>query len=790
MKIVREWLEELLDLRGISDGEIASALTKAGTEVASYGPLSKASGVVVGRILACSPVEGSDHLHLLSVDVGDDTPRQIVCGAPNARAGLLTAVALPGAVLPGGTIKSGKIKGILSDGMCCSTLELGLEEKFADEGDKTGIHEFKDGSVEVGDDAVKALGLSSTVFELEVLSNRGDLLSYEGVARELASDLDLPYREKKLGLPAGKLPDVLPSSSSAKCGSFLLLTAKGIEVGESPSYIKSRLVASGIRPINNIVDIGNYAMLLTGQPLNMYDLSALKGNDLTAREDYEGAFVTMDGKERLLAKGDLVIASEGEPVCLAGIMTSLAATVKESTREIAVEAASFDGANIRRTSLRLGLSSESSLRFSKGIDPKRAERTLAIVASLLSETAGAREISSIARYGEEEATEREIPFSIARINARLGTSFTEEEIVAALRRDHLLIRKEGDGLFAGIPSYRSDLEEEADLSEEAIRLLGIEKVNSVLPHTVLPYAPGKSPLKKKLDAVRHFLTHQGLDETISYSLVSPKLSIYRFLGEEKTAIKPINPISEDHSILRRDLLPSLLEIAARNLSYGEEDLAFFETSKVYFEEGSSLRLSIVLTGKRAEQGMLHSRPYDFYDLKGLLLGINALLGLKENRYRLRPLVDHPNFHPGRSAYLELGKEEPAVFGELHPRLIREFGLPKRSLGLELDLGALLSLPEGQLKALVPPRFPAVRRDLCFLFEKEVGHEDLVTAMKKSSSFIEKVDLFDLYHGEGFESRAYALYLRKKDGTLVEEEIVGAVEKAIEAVKRLGGRLRS
>ena len=790
MKIVREWLEELLDVSSFSDEEIASALTKAGTEVGSYAPLSTASGIVVGKILTCEKVADSDHLHLLSVDVGEEKPRQIVCGAPNARAGLVTAVALPGAKLPGGkTIKSGAVHGILSDGMCCSTLELGLEEKYADDCDLTGIHEFDPSSVKIGEDAVKALGLDSTVFDLEVLSNRGDLLSYEGVARELSSDLGLPYEEKEAAAPEGKEPLVLPASTTEKCCSFLLITAEGLKNKESPAWLRSRLVASGIRPIDAIVDIGNYAMLLTGQPLNMYDLDALKGSDLTAVDDYEGKFVTMDGKERELVRGDVVISSGGVPACLAGIMTSLEASVGPKTTRVAVEAASFAGADIRRTSLRLGLASESSLRFSKGIDPAVSRRTLAIVAALLKSICEAAEVSKVACYGAKEEKKVEIPFSIERINARLGTSFSSERIIEALKRDHLLIKEENGSLVAVVPSYRKDLLEEADLSEEAIRLIGIEEIKSVLPHTVLPYAPGRSLQKKKQDAVRRYLTHLGLDETITYSLVSPKLAAYEVLLPKKEDVKPVNPLTVDHSIMRQDVLPSLLQVASYNAAHGENDLSFFETSKVYGEGYSDLRLSIVLTGKRPGQGMIASRDWSFYDLKGYLEGILFLLGINEQRVRLAALSDHPLFHPGRSAYLALGKERIAVFGELHPSLVRAFALPKPALGLELDLGALLALKGNAAKAAVPPSFPSVRRDLSIVYEKEVVSSEAVTAIKRSSSFIERVEPFDVYEGEDGKRVAYALFLRKKDGTLVEGEIEEAVKKALAALERLGGKLR-
>ena len=790
MKIVREWLEELLDVSSYSDEEIASALTKAGTEVGSYAPLSAASGIVVGKILTCEKVEDSDHLHLLSVDVGEEKPRQIVCGAPNARAGLVTAVALPGAKLPGGkTIKSGAVHGILSDGMCCSTLELGLDEKFADAADLTGIHEFAEGSVRPGDDALKAMGLSSPIFDLEVLSNRGDLLSYEGVARELSSDLGLPYEEKKYRDLGNYESPMRPDSTSPKCSSFLLITAEGVVDGPSPEWLASRLRTSGIRPLSLLVDIGNYAMLLTGQPLNVYDLDALEGDRLVASEDYEGPFVTMDEKERALVKGDLVISSKKGPACLAGIMTSLEASVSPSTKRIAVEAASFSGSDIRRTSNRLGLSSESSLRFSKGIDPSISRRTLYVVQKLLIELTKAKKVSYVASYGEKEKAKTEIEFSIEGINARLGTSFSEEEIVSALRRDHLAVEKKGGRLVAEIPSYRSDLLEEADLSEEAIRLIGIEKIPSVLPHTVLPYAPGRSGERKKLDAVRHYLTHLGLDETISYSLVSPRLASYEVLLPKMEAVKPVNPLTVDHSFMRQDLLPSLASIASYNVAHDEKDLAFFETSKVYAEGYKSLRLSIFLSGKKKEQGMIGERNYSFYDLKGLLEGILSLLSISPQRTRLEPLGDHPLFHPGRSAALYIGKKRVALFGELHPSFLKEMSLEKGSLALEADLSSLFELRSSTAKAVVPPTYPSVRRDLSFLFEKEVMNAEACLAMKRVSSFVERVEPFDIYEGDGGKSVAYALYLRKKDGTLSGSEIDEAMKKAVAAVERLGGRLR-
>lgn len=784
MKVSLKWLNKYLDLSSFTKEEIANKLTFAGIEVDSVTSLANASGLVIGEILSCEKHPDSDHLHVLKVDEGKEFGiHQIVCGAPNAREGLKVIVAREGAVLPEVTIQKGVIRGVESDGMCCSLLELGVDKKYLSEKQISGIEELPSDAPVGEKEVLKYLGLDDVIFELELLANRGGLLSIWNLARELSAILNIPYKLEEFDAIEEKDASFALGSETEKCPIFHGAIAKDVTIQESPKWLKEALLSEGIRSINNIVDIGNYVMLLTGEPVNMYDLDALKGNELIVREDFEGDFVTMDDKTYHLQKGDLVVSSKGEPMCLAGIMTSKAAAVTEKSKNILIECALFNGASIRHTSNRLGLVSDSSSRFVKGVSSEIQEAALESIVSLVKELCAPKEVKGLKPFDVYKHEEKKIVTTVSYINNRLGTSFDEETILKTLSQDHIAIRKmEGDLFEAVIPSFRSDLKEKEDLSEEVIRLLGYQNIVSKLPTLALNGKGGLNETQKDLRSIRGFLRNNGVTEVVTYSLTKKEEeNAFVDLGKYEH-YSLLNPLLEERKSLRTSLLTSLLEVASYNLSRQEKDFALFEISDVDAKNYKGKRLAILLSGEETLQGDLKKRPYDFYSAKGYLEGILNLLKLSMNRFKKDENVGE-EWHPYRSERLLLGKKPIAVYGELHPSFKEKLGLPKGPLALlEIDLGELLALRVSGDKASIPPRFPSLTRDIAFLIDKKVSYEDVRSAIARLDKRIEKVSLFDLYEGDriGFDKKSMALHitLRKEDGTLLDSESKEVMDKVV------------
>ena len=790
MKASLKWLSQYLDLSAFTPEEIASKLTFAGLEVDSFASLASGSNLVIGKIISCKEHPDSDHLHVLEVDEGEKYGvHQIVCGAPNAREGLKVIVAREGAILPNVTIAKSQIRGVDSDGMCCSLLELGVERKYLSDKQISGIEELPLDASVGEENVLKYLGLDDTVYEIELLANRGDLLSVLSLAYELSAILDIPVKKEAFAPLSESAGAYKVNSKTVKCPIFHGAVAKGVQIKESPKWLKEALLSLGVRSINNIVDIGNYVMLLTGEPVNMYDLSSLKGHELTAIDDYEGDFLSLDEKHYEIKKGDVLIASEGVPLCLAGIMTSKEASVSDKTKDVFIECALFDGAAIRRTSNRLGLSSDSSTRFVKGVSPEIQEEALAAIIDLIEKEASPSSIEVLAPYDEYPHQEIAIEASSSYINKRLGTSFDTETIVKTLRRDHIEIKAlEGENFLAYPPKRRMDIKGKEDLTEEIIRLLGYEKVIARLPALSLSSSSGLSEEQKAIRSIRSFLRDSSLNETLTYSLQNAKqIASFEGIGKyEHYAIK--NPLTEEHKYLRTSLLPSLLEVASYNLSRQTKDFGLFEISDVDALSYQGKRLAILLAGDSLEQGELHKRPFSFYDLKGYLEGILSLLKLSPNRFK-RDTLTGQEYHPYRSERLLLGKNPVAVYGEAHPSYKEKMGFPKTPLLImEIDLGALLSLKSSPDKAILPPRYPAVSRDIAFLCDKKESYESIRGALLRLDKRIEKVSVFDLYEGEGIasdkKSMALHLTLRKEEGTLEEKEAIEVMEKVTNALKAL------
>ncbi len=793
MNVSYKWLSKHVDLEGLTPEMVADKLTFSGAEVEGLTRLASGTNLVIGEILDCVAHPDSDHLHVLKVDEGSFGIHQIVCGAPNARKGLKVIVARVGAKLPAVEIKASTIRGVESDGMCCSLLELGVDAKYLSDEQKAGIEELPL-DAPVGETEVLAyLGLDDVVLELSLLPNRPDLYALNNVAREVGCLFERKVTLDKIEDYPAKKTGFCVGSITPLCPLFSARVIKSVTTKPSPKWLREVLTASGIRSINNIVDIGNFVMLLTGQPLNMYDADKLPESSLIVRDDLEGEFLAMDGNSYPLQKGDLVVTSGGKPMCLAGVMTADACKVDENTKNIVVEAAYFFGAPIRHTSNRIGLSSDSSLRFCKGINPHQAEYVQRVTVALLKTLADAGEVEETALYDTMDHSQKVVEASLDYINGRLGTSFSEEEVLAVLRRDGFQVEKKGEKLLVTVPPERIDVDGKADLTEEVIRILGYDNVVSKLPEVTLDLT-GLTPKQATERALRRHLTYLGLDEVVTYTLVSKsEQQAFAYLEKGEPYVLA-NPMTVEREVVRTHLLHSLLGVASYNANRQNKSGRFFEVSDIDSKNSASRHLGVVMYGEKMRRVGAPAKNYDYYDIKGVVMAILESLGIGEMRYRIEPWsFGGEEMHPYQSAALYMGKTLVGYFGTLHPLALKKYDLRSAAVA-ELDLEALLSTKVSPIKASVPPKFPLVTRDLALLVPDNVNYESLRRELLRSDSLIVKVDAFDLYRGagveEGYVSLAVTLTLQSKDKTLSDAEVNLAVKKALDAVAvRLGVRMR-
>lgn len=787
MKVSLNLVKQYIDLSGIAPEEIAHRLTFAGVEVESIETLASGTNLVVGEVLTCENMPDSDHLHLTTVNAG---PKygvlHIVCGAPNVAAGKKVIVATDGAKLPGGVIKKGQIRGHESEGMLCSLLELGVDSKFLKEEQTKGIELLSVG--EVGDENVlELLGLDDVIFDLKLLANRSDLYSVYNIAKELETLFDRKANLPEFTRVKGDKLDLEVNSLTPRCSQFSALAVNNITVKESPDWLKRALRGSGIRSINNIVDIGNYVMLLTGQPLHLYDADKLPKRELIVRDDLEGDFVALDEKTYKLQKGDVCITSDAKVMCLGGVMGSLECAVDENTKNVIIEAANFDFASIRRTSIRLALVSDSSQRFVKGINPNQYEDVMSLTLSLLDELADAHSHSEVKTYLEKPYKALEIDSSVSYINNRLGTTFDEETVIDTLKKAHLDIKTGLNDQFAvTVPAHRIDITSEADLSEEVIRILGFDNVNSILPSMKLSVGGLDTNLEKKR-YVREYLRGLGLNETLSYSLVKEsEIGDFRILNKEE-AYKVMNPITDEREFVRTNLLPSLVSQVQYNMNHGNDNVALFEVSDLFSKEGNKhIHLAVALMGVDLRHGRIDAKPYGYYHLKGIVDGLLNLFGIDEKRVQIAYAKEN-EFHPGKSAVVKVDNKVLAIFGELHPYTIQKYGFKTNAVALlEMDLDVLFAVKTSQKKMAEVSKYPPINHDLALVVSKDITSQEIIREIYKvNRELIRNVEVFDVYEGEhiadGYYSLAVSITYSSNERTLTTNEVSALEEEILKAL---------
>lgn len=766
-----------VDLTGLTPEEIATRLTFSGIEVEEIKTSASATNLVIGEVISCENHPNSDHLHVCKVDIGSEI-LDIVCGAPNVRKGLKVIVAKVGAVLnKDKVIGAGEIRGIKSNGMLCALNEIGVDPKYLKKEQIEGIEELPS-DAKVGNTEVLAyLGLDDVILDLSLLANRSDCYSLFNVAREIGALFN-----KKVNIPSFKDEvtyndkEFVINSESEACKSFYGKIFKGIKIEESPKWLKEVLQNEGIRSINNIVDLGNYIMLLTGQPLHCYDYDKLIKKELIVKDNIEEKIIALDEKEYDIKPGDICVTSDNKTMCLGGIMGGMNSEITSSSINLIVEAAHFHYASIRKTSNRLGLSSDSSMRFSKGINKDQSVDVLTLFTHYLKELGGFDEASQIIGYDKFDHKEKIIECSKDYINNRLGSSFTFEEIKEVLTLLNFKITsKDNNNFLAIVPSYRIDIDGKADLSEEIIRYKGFDNISNELP--VMETTVGVlGNIREKERLIETYLLDNGLNETLSYTLINEKdNSLFNYINKNE-GIVIFNPLTEDHKYVRKNILTSILRTMEYNINHKENDFGIFEISNVYSKgDKEEIHLGIVLSGNKLKSDGIVNEAYSFFDMKGLVEGIFTMFNIDNSRIKYVPLKEENDFHPGRSCEVLLDNKRIAVFGDIHPLKRNEFSLKKEAtIILEMNLSILFGTRSAKNKFFELSKFPSVKRDYAFIVSEEHPYSSIKSEIKKCSSLIKEVKLFDVYKGEhiksGFVSLAISITLESMESTLKDEEI--------------------
>lgn len=783
-----KWLKDYVDISEKPE-ILADKLTMAGIPVASVEYLGQGiDKVVTGKILSIEPHPSADRLSVCQISTGSEK-YVIVTGATNVRAGQVVPVALPGTILPGGkTIGEANFRGVMSQGMLCSAEELGIDAKVVSPELRDGIYILPEDTA-LGLDIKTVMGLNDTVMEFELTPNRADCFSILGLAREVAVIAGGTLRKPMLNLResgSGKTNSMatVTIQEPSLCGRFSARILQEVKVGPSPLWMQQRLQAAGMRPINNVVDVTNFVMLELGQPMHAYDYNLLSKHAIIVRRANPGErLTTLDGVKRELNPEMLVIADAVQAVGIAGVMGGLATEVTNNTQTVLLEAASFQGASVRRTSRALGLRSEASSRFERGIDTANITRALDRAAKLLEDMGACKVCPGVIDTYPNMVLPKQVTFTAAEVNKFLGTSVSAAAMIDILRRLEFDTDMQGDKIVATVPTWRADVTGPADISEEVARIHGYNQVPSTTPAGRMTRG-GQSHVQTVADTVKTVLSGAGFVETISFSFSHPdinkKLNIPADSNQSQ-GITILNPITEEFPILRTTLSGGVLETIIRNVSRKNEDLRIYELGSVYLAHELPLKelpqeplmLCGALTGRRNETAWNQSREQvDFYDAKGAVETILEGLGIESYQVAAG---EHPALHPGKTAQFTINGEVVATVGEVHPRTLDAFGLSRKVYLFEMPVELLAKYTKfiGTYQPL--PKFPAIARDLAVVLPADVPASRVEAEIKTSGGdLLSDVKLFDVYTGEqvtaGYRSLAFALTFRAMDRTLTDGEV--------------------
>ena len=783
-----KWLNDYVSITEAPE-ILADQLTMAGIPVASVDSLGQnIQNVVTGKVIEVNPHPAADRLSVCKINIGENKVT-IVTGATNVRAGQIVPVALEGAKLPSGkAIEAAELRGVMSQGMLCSAEELNLDAKIIAPELREGIY-ILPAETAVGIDIQTALGLDDTVLEFELTPNRADCFSVIGLAREVAVLTNTTVKKPMLALQeqgeskASALATVT-ITEPALCSRFAARILQNVKVAPSPVWMQHRLQAAGMRPINNIVDVTNFVMLEMGQPMHAYDYSLLARHSITVRKANPGEkLTTLDGVKRELHPETLVIADAVQAVGIAGVMGGLATEVTAATQTVLLEAAAFQGASVRRSSRALGLRSEASGRFERGVDTANITRALDRAAKLLEDMGACKVCPGIIDNYPGITLPRQVVFTAKQINAFLGTEIPQATMVDILRRLEFELDVQGERITVTVPTWRSDVTGPADISEEVARIYGYNKVPTTTPSGRMTRG-SQSYTQSIADRLKSSLAGIGFTETISFSFMHPNtLAKLNYTGDSHLyqGIEIRNPITDEFPWLRTTLLGGIMDVLVRNLSRKNEDLKIFELGAVYQPEqlplqdlpNEPLMLCGALCGRRTEVAWNQpQQAVDFYDAKGAVEELLANLGITQYTVKAG---EHPSLHPGKTAIFTIGDETVATVGELHPKVQAAFGINRKVYVFEIPVKAVVNQTRliGKYEQL--PKFPAIARDLALVLPVSVPASQVTDVIvENGGNLLADVKLFDVYTGEqvpdGYRSLAYSLVFRAVDRTLTDAEV--------------------
>lgn len=807
MNTALSWIKAYVPGLTCTDQEYCDRMTLTGTKVEGFERMDKnLEKIVVGQIEKIEKHPDADKLIVCQVNIGSEVI-QIVTGAPNVKVGDKVPVVLDGGKVAGGhdggplpedgiAIKAGKLRGVPSNGMMCSIEELGSSKDMYPDAPDNGIYIFPD-SVKVGDDAIEVLGLHDTVFEYEITSNRVDCYSILGIAREAAATFDKPFvppivEVKEAGDDVNNYIKVSIEDTDL-CTRYCARVCRNIKIGPSPEWMQRRLAASGIRPINNLVDITNYVMEEYGQPMHAYDLSNIAGGQIIVRRAKDGdEFVTLDGQTRKLDNNVLMICDAEKEIGVAGIMGGENSMITDEVKTVLFEAATFNGPNIRKSAKRLGLRTEASGIFEKGLDPANAKAAIDRACQLIVELGCGEVVSGTVEEGLPIKPLRVLPFEPAKYNALLGTSVTEEQMLAIFKKLEVEVRDGKDGKELVIPSFRQDLVGRADMAEEVARFFGYDKIPTTLPKGET--TTGKLSFKLRIEQkARDIAEYCGFSQGMTYSFESPKVFNKLLLDADdkaRAAITIANPLGEDFSIMRTLSLNGMLTSLSTNYNRRNKNVRLYELGNIY------LAKSLPLTEQPEERMQFTLGMYgdgDFYSLKGVVEEFFDCIGMKK-RIVYDPKAGKNFLHPGRQAKIVYEGEELGYIGEVHPAVCDNYAIGTRAYVAVIDIMNVLDFATFDRKYEGIAKYPAVTRDISLEVPKNVLAGDIEGVIaQRGGKILESYQLFDLYEGDqikdGYKSMAYSVTFRAKDRTLEESDVAGAMKKILNGLEQLGATLR-
>ncbi len=794
MILSRRWLNEFVDLSDVSDKRFNDEMTLSGSKVETVSREgAEIKNVVVGKILEMVRHENSDHMWVCQIDVGQDRPIQVVTGAQNQKVGDLVPVALPGAELPGGKkIESGALRGVRSDGMCCSFAELGMTEHDWPHSEANGLFVLNSDpdlmarGVRPGEEITQAIGFDDTVVEFEITPNRPDCLSVLGLAREAGATFGraLTLHRPEVKTCGGDIREHarIDIDDPALCPRYTARLVKNVKIAPSPLWMRERIRAAGMRPINNIVDITNYVMLEYGQPMHAFDFSCVDGGHIVVRTAKEGESIqTLDGKDHALTPAMLCICDEHKPVCVAGVMGGANSEIVGDTAMVLFESANFNGVSVRRTATALGMRTDASSRYEKGLDVQNTYKAVERACELVAQLGAGEVVDGVIDVFPNEPAPVTLPLEPEAVNSLLGTDIAADEMKRILASLDFGLESEGGATRIVVPSWRGDVRAMCDIAEEVARFHGYNSIPNTLTKGETTRG-GFTAVQKFERALGAACRSLGYDEIITYSFISPSYYDKIRLPEDsplRKSLKILNPLGEDTSIMRTTILPSLLEIVTRNYNYRNKAARLYELGKIYLPRADGLadEPRVLALGAYGDE-------IDFFRFKGAIEAI--LRAARISDVRFETCGDNPSYHPGRCARVFAGDTPLGVFGEIHPLVSALYGVETAVYAAELSFEALCGARGGKPEYRPLPKFPAATRDIAVVCAETVTVGALEDCIRRAAGgLLREVSLFDIYRGPGIlpgrKSVAFSLVLRADDRSLTSEEADATMQRIVSAL---------